>query len=263
MNAPEIVKVVIIGAGNLAAHLSLALVHQGIEIIQVVNRSSVHGRKLAGKLGCSFTSMFDQVDPTADLYVLAVSDRAIIPVAAALKLKDAFVVHTSGTVAMDLLAPFASRYGVLYPLQTFSKRSRILFSRIPICIEAGDRESGEQLKQLAEKLSSSVHFMDHRQRMLLHLAAVFACNFTNFMYTVSEDLLRGSGISFDLLRPLIEQTARNARHDDIFRLQTGPAVREDMAVINAHQALLDKREEYLEIYNLISKRIINHKKKHG
>lgn len=255
----KIQNVVIIGAGNLAAHLAPALHRKGVNVVQVLNRSRSAGERLAGKVHAEYKPGFGEADQTAELYILAVSDSAIGEVAMQLGLRDQLLVHTSGSVAIDSLSGASSNTGVFYPLQTFSKNKRINFSRIPVCIEANTAGNEKKLMQLAGLLSSKVQLLDSAQRKVLHMTAVFAGNFPSFMYTIAEDLLKKHGIPFSLLKPLILQTAAAAMQEDVFSRQTGPAVREDSRIMDEHLEMLSKLGDYMEIYDLISKSIIKHK----
>jgi predicted short-subunit dehydrogenase-like oxidoreductase (DUF2520 family) len=192
-----------------------------------------------------------------------VSDWAIPLIAENLRLDGKLVVHTSGSVEMGVLRSVSQETGVLYPLQTFTTKRSLSFRKIPLCIEASNQANLQLLSDLAGRLSLKVYPMDSSERKVLHVAAVFASNFTNFMYAISRDFLTQNHLPFDLIRPLIEQTAKNARHDNPFLLQTGPAVREDENVMREHLRLLEGNPDYSEIYNLISKNIIKHKKSNG
>jgi len=263
MEVKPVQRIVLIGAGKLATQLGLALKQKGIDISQVINRNPEHGKKLAQKLKAPFISAFSTIRTDADLYIIAVSDDAIPGIVDGLRIPGKLLVHTSGSVDMDVLKPASSRIGVFYPLQTFSLRKHISFRGIPLCIEAGMKADEKILSELGIFLSGKVRLLNSEQRRILHLTAVFANNFTNFMYTIAEDLLHRHNIPFDLLQPLIKQTAKNAGVDDPFRQQTGPAVREDNDVMNRHRAMLSGHKVYLEIYNLISKSIIQYKETHG
>ncbi|TSA29361.1 MAG: DUF2520 domain-containing protein [Bacteroidetes bacterium] len=259
----QIRKIILFGAGNVASHLSKALVRKGFSIVQLVNRSPESGRQLAVTIGARFAGTLEEVVPDADLYILAVSDAAIPEIAASLRVQQGIVVHTSGSVNMDVLRPSSGKIGVFYPLQTFRKGKRISFNRVPICVEANRPGVEEALLQLAGQLSSNVHRITSEQRHILHLTAIFAGNFTNYLYAIAEDLLIQYGIPFELLKPLIHQTAANARHADLYSLQTGPAIRDDRAVIENHLELLKDHPVYREIYELITHCIIRHKNQHG
>lgn len=255
----RIKNIVLVGAGNVSTHLSKSLISKGFTIVQVVNRTERSGRRLASEIGASYTVSLDQVHPFADLYILAVSDSALPEVASRLTYLRGIVVHTSGTVGMDVLQNTSPHTGVLYPLQTFRQQSKSSFHHIPFCVEGNSPEVEQRLVDLAETLSTNVQVINSEQRIILHLTAVFAGNFTNYLYTVAEDLLRQYDLPFQLIKPLIKQTAANIRHTDLFKLQTGPALREDMPTIEKHLKILENHKEYREIYDLISRQIIHHK----
>jgi len=255
--------VVLIGAGNLALHLGQALVQQVIRVVEVYNRSAAKGEELAGRVGADFIPEISKITTQADLYIMAVADAAIMPIAESLQLGDRLLVHTSGTMDMMLLSKASVQVGVFYPLQTFPAGRPTGFSGVPVCLESNSAEGKFRLEEVARKLTDMVYFVDSDQRKLLHLSAVFACNFTNFMYTVAEDLLTSNSMPFELLKPLIAHTAENAVRGDVFRHQTGPAVRGDQPVLDIHRSLLAGHPEYLEIYNAISNNIIQYKTNHG
>ncbi len=263
MHTRDIQSAVIIGAGNLASQLGMALTGHGVRVAEVFNRSKDPGMKLASKLGARYVAGLKELSPDADLYILAVSDAAIPLVAAELRAGDKIVVHTSGTIPMGILDGTSVNTGVFYPVQTFTKAAVAGFEGIPVCLETSTNYGGELLKGLAEKLTRLVYFIDSDRRRVLHLAAVFACNFSNFMNAVAEDILVPQDIPFELLVPLIRQTAENAGRGNVFGLQTGPAVRGDLQVLASHRELLASDPGYLEIYNLISSNIIKYKSIHG
>ncbi len=263
MVSQQIQDIVMIGAGKLATHLGLALHKQGLNILQVYNRAPGKGQKLAARIGATFTDDILEINTGADLYILAVSDSYLDDLASVLQLKDRLVVHASGTVSMEILAPISSNTGVFYPVQTFSQNRRIDFRKIPVCIEGNSADTVEKLTGLAQKLTRSVYSLDTEKRRMLHLAAVFASNFTNFIYAISEELLKEQDISFKLLEPLILQTAGNVRFGHLLESQTGPAVRGDLNVLGKHHELLAGHPDYLEIYKLISANIIKHTSVNG
>ncbi len=259
----RIKNIVVLGAGNVASHLSKALNAKGLTIVQLYNRTEESGKRLARLLGASYTNTIQQIIPDADLYILALSDNALPELASQIRVRKGIVVHTSGSVGLDVLQNTSTQIGVLYPLQTFREGKQISFDRIPICIEGNKPGVEKRLVKLAEQLSSNVQIINSRQRKMLHLTAVFAGNFTNYLYTIAQDLLQQYDLPFELLKPLIKQTAANVRHSDLFSLQTGPAVREDTAIIEEHLGLLANEKAYKDIYDLISKQIIQHKHQHG
>lgn len=259
-NHPE---VVLMGAGNLANHLGMALFSAGIKVRQVVNRTQARGELLAKKLHASFASGPADMDMHADVYILAVSDHAVHHLAAGLKIPGKLVLHVSGTIDMQILNAISTHTGVLYPLLTFPQDHVIDFRGVPMCIEANTPANLEQVQLLARKISDNVYMVDSIQRRWLHLAAVFACNFTNFMYAISQDILREKGIDFELLRPLIRQTEKNAEFDHAFDFQTGPAYRNDFSTMQKQVQLLEGEPDFRDIYNLLSEGIIKYKNRNG
>ena len=170
------------------------------------------------------------------------------------------VVHTSGSADMEVLEGASSNYGVIYPLQTFTFRRMLTLRDVPLCISANSMENIVRLKSFAYSLSNNVNIVTTEQRRALHLAAVYANNFANFMVTVAQDLLLDNGIDPGMLVPLIKQTAFNTAAGYAFKMQTGPAIREDMDTLSLHLDMLSSHPEYREIYELITKNIIQHKK---
>jgi predicted short-subunit dehydrogenase-like oxidoreductase (DUF2520 family) len=262
MASPEIRKIVIIGAGRLAVNLSMAIHKKGFRIMEVCNRTESKGESLARRLKARYIQEPELITPDADCYILAVSDAAISLVLEHLKTENRLIVHTSGTVNLNILQSVSSNSGVIYPLQTFTTNRLLPFRRIPLCIEASSPENLLLIRSLAESLSEKVYTMTSEQRRALHLSAVFASNFTNFMVAISQELLREKGIESGILEPIIRETAGHAISGDVFKLQTGPAVREDMETIRLHLEMLSTHSDYKEIYDLITRNIIQHKKSH-
>ena len=245
------------GAGNLAWHLGHHLVKAGIQVVQVYNRTPEPGELLAAELNSSFTDRLDCLTENADLYILAVSDDAICRV-----LDNGWfnrghlVVHTSGSVAMDVFAGKAINYGILYPLQTFTKGKAVDFSQIPLFVEANNVENLNRIEHFAMKLSGSVYEVDSEKRMYLHLAAVIASNFSNHLFALTEKLMHEQNLSFDFLKPLIHETVAKAMVMSPLKAQTGPAIRGNTAVIEKHLALLEHHPEIRELYRVITESII-------
>jgi len=256
-------KIVIIGAGRVAHHLGKALSKRGFSIVQVFNRSEFSGQLLAKKLRCSFTSDLHAILRDADLYILAVSDAALPDLSARLSFPGKLVVHTSGTVALDVIANVSEKIGVFYPLQTFAPGRKIDFKKVPFCIESNSSGSETELFAIAKTISSHVKVVTSENRRFLHLCAVFACNFTNLLFAITEDLLHSKNLPFEMLHPLIHQTAGNILKGNLMQYQTGPAVRGDTRVLNAHRELLSAYPDYLQIYNLLTDTIIQYPTIHG
>ena len=247
---------VIIGAGNLATQLALALNEKGIPVNQVYSRKIKSASELAEKVNASFTGDLSQLIPEADLYVIAVKDSAIPEVLENLRLNETrLIVHTAGSVPMNVIDGFSLNYGVFYPLQTFSKSRKIDFSNIPICIEANHPANLMKLQELAEKLSDNVHQINSGERKTLHLAAVFTNNFVNHLYAIGADILHDKKLSFDLLKPLIHETASKIETLQPAEAQTGPARRNDQRIIRAHLKMLQDKPEYQKIYSFVTESI--------
>jgi len=200
----------------------------------------------------------------ADLYVIAVKDSAIQEVLENLNLKeDQLIVHTAGSIPMSILEGFSNNYGVFYPLQTFSKSRNIDFSVIPICIESSHPSTFLELEKLAERLSSSVNQINSEERKTLHLAAVFTNNFVNHFYTLGSDILHDKKLDFDLLKPLIRETAEKVQNLHPLEAQTGPAKRNDQHTINAQLKMLHDQPEFQKIYSFVTESIFQFQQKHN
>lgn len=255
-------KAVFIGAGNVATHLALALQNKGVTISQIFSRTSVNAQLLADKLGVSFTCDLTELDRTADIYFYAVKDSVLRSLISKIALPKALHVHTAGSISLHVFDEYAKRYGVLYPLQTFSKDKAVDFSQIPICIEASSSEVEKKLLEIAHLLTKKTYVLNSEQRKQLHLSAVFACNFTNHMYTIAADLVESAGLPFEILQPLIAETADKIKTMSPRQAQTGPAVRFDEETISKHLLMLKENSDLFQIYKVLSQSIYQkHKKK--
>ncbi|MFV0590383.1 MAG: Rossmann-like and DUF2520 domain-containing protein [Draconibacterium sp.] len=250
-----------IGAGNLATHLSFALNKRAGSVIQVYSRSVESAQSLAKKLGTSFTTSIKEITPDADVYFIALKDSVISDVLAEIDFQNKLVVHCSGSLSMTILKDFSLNHGVLYPLQTFSRMRSMDFAQIPVFIEANNTENQETLITLAREISGKVTTMDSAHRKSLHIAAVFACNFVNHFYTLAAEFLDSQDIPFNVLHPLIMETAMKVQEMPPKVAQTGPAVRFDESIINDHLQVLEKYPEKQALYNLISRSIFEHHQK--
>lgn len=248
-------KITLLGAGNLATQLGLALIQSKHEIVQVYSRTALSAERLAEKLNSQPVASPDKVVSGSDIYICALKDDAIESLLSQLKLENPLIVHTAGSVSIDLLSNFTSRYGVFYPLQTFSKERPCNFNKIPVFIEASDIQTLTLVKDLAHSVSSNVNELTSEDRKYLHLAAVFACNFVNYLYTTSSEILTKNHLDFKYLIPLIDETAAKIHDMHPLDAQTGPAVRMDKAIINKHLALLSGDEKLSRIYTLLSEGI--------
>lgn len=249
-------KICFIGAGNLATQLGIALKENGHSIIQVYSRTLQNATTLARKLNSTPTNSITEIDNNADLYIIAISDQAINELLKSRSWNNHLVVHTAGSIPMDILSPYCMNHGVFYPFQTFSIDKKVNFESVPICIEANTPNNLETLKALAQSISKNVKTVNSSQRQQIHIAAVFVCNFVNHLYTIGEELLSEKGIDFEILKPLIMETAIKATQNSSKKSQTGPAVRNDKNVMNKQLALLESHPDLQTLYTLFSNRII-------
>jgi predicted short-subunit dehydrogenase-like oxidoreductase (DUF2520 family) len=247
-------KIVLIGAGNLATCLALEMHRAGMVIAQVYSRTEEHAKSLAAKLGCPPASSLADIRDDAGLYIFAVKDSALEEVLSQMKPNKGLWIHTAGSLPMEIFAPYTERYGVFYPLQTFSKGRPVSFGSIPVFLEARSEEDGTILQHIATALSERVQFLPSEKRKYLHLAAVFACNFSNHMYAIAADILEEQHIPHNVLLPLIDETAAKVHDMPPLQAQTGPAVRYDENVIGRQAEMLDKASRK-EIYLLLSQSI--------
>jgi predicted short-subunit dehydrogenase-like oxidoreductase (DUF2520 family) len=255
-------KIGIIGSGNVATCLAHALQAKGFFIDTVFSRDITHAQNLASQLhGTKATNNLHALDVNLDVYFMAVTDDAIIKTASQIKL-NGLVVHTSGSVGLAALET-QPRRGVFYPLQTITKNTAPNFEQVPILIEAADKTDENILLQLATSLSNRALLANSEQRQSLHLAAVFANNFTNHLMGIAKQILQQSNLPNDLLNPLILQTAQNAINNNPFDVQTGPVMRNDLETINTHLNLLQHYPQYRQVYELLSGSIgaLKHQKK--
>ncbi len=249
--------IVLIGAGNLATQLGKALRRSGFRILQVYSRTQRSADLLSAELECESAHELTAVRKDADIYIFSVTDDALeglIPQVTALA-PEALFLHTAGSMPIDLFKGHVHRYGVLYPMHTFSRSQDVDFTRIACFLEASSEEVMRHIRHLASHLSPQLYELNSEKRRHLHLAAVFACNFSNHLYTLSRELLQAQGIPFEVMLPLIEETVHKIHHLSPRQAQTGPALRGDKNVMEAHLKLLEASPEMQEIYRLLSQSI--------
>lgn len=249
-------KIVLIGAGNLATHLGKALHAAGHDMVQVFSRTMQSAETLASLLDAEPLTDMAQVCDDADVYIFSVKDSALEQLVSRLcgGEKKVFL-HTAGSMPMSVFQGKALHYGVLYPMQTFSKQRKVDFSIIPCFIEANDEFALKQIEGLAGQVSHRVYQLSSEDRKYLHLSAVFACNFANHCYAASQELLQQHGIPFDVMLPLIDETAAKVHGMTPKEAQTGPAVRYDENVIGKQIQLLENQPYFQKIYDCMSKSI--------
>jgi len=249
-----------IGSGNVASHLAPALDNIGHSVRKVYSKSRANAEKLVSKLYHSeVQTSTDFSNSTTPLFIIAIADDAIEEVTKDLTLPhNAILVHTSGTKVMKILDYAAvSHTGVFYPLQTFSKTSKINLSEVPFLIEGSDAETEKTLVKIARSLSNNVKIVNSENRKTIHLGAVFANNFINHMLTVSKGLMEKNDLPFDLLKPLIIETINKAMEMGPDLAQTGPAIRQDLQTLDLQMDMIDD-DNIREIYKLISQNILDH-----
>ena len=248
-------KVCLIGSGNVATHLGIAL-SQMVRIVQIYSHNINNAATLAEKCGCAyFTDSLSDITPDADLYLIAVKDDVIEQVVTSTPQSLGGVwAHTSGSVPMTVFSGHKSHYGVFYPLQTFSRDLHIDMREVPVFVEGCDSQTTEFLKKLASAISDNVAPADSNLRKQLHVAAVFACNFVNLMWIEADELLKESGLGIEFLRPLLMETLRKLERMSPAEAQTGPARRGDRHIINEHLKMLSGEKR--ELYALLSEKII-------
>lgn len=244
--------VVIIGTGNVATQLGLALKQAGHKIVTVVGRNTIRAKGLAQILRTGSTGSFNNI-PKSDFILIAVSDHSIELISKKIPASvSSVVMHTSGSVAIDVLKKRFKKCGVFYPVQTISVNDYLDFRNVPVCIEGYDKPTEKKIKQLASGISDNVVKLSSVKRKTLHLAAVITNNFSNHLFVLANEILKKNKIPFNLLLPLIEQTAHKISIASPVTAQTGPAKRGDKKVIKEHLRMLNNQKKLKEIYKLMS-----------
>lgn len=254
-------QIVVIGAGNVATHFAHAFSANGDKIVQIYSRTIGAAQCLAEQFEVGYTNNLARLKTDADIYIFAIADDALFDVALDLKLKDKICFHTSGTVAMDVLAPITKNYGVVYVPQTFVKHIAMDYSRLPFCIEATNTTTLEVLQNMAADISSKVYTLDGEQRRYLHLASVFANNFGNCINAIAQQIMEQHHLPFEIIHPLIDETAKKIQYGNLWNLQTGPAKRGDNGTLDKHRRLLTDNPKYLEAYNILTQIIEDNTRK--
>lgn len=247
-------KIVMIGAGRLATHLGKALLEAGHDFLQVYSRTMEKAASLASTLGGAPVVDLAKVRSDADVYVMAVKDSALpelIPQVCQSRAGAVFL-HTAGSVPMNVFEGMALHYGVLYPLQTFSLEREVDLRQTPCFVEGNDKMARDVAERLANSVSQTVYPMDSERRKWLHLAAVFACNFSNHCYDIAAEILRKQGIPFSVMLPLIDETAAKVHELSPREAQTGPALRFDEGIIREQSLMLRDNPLLRDLYERLS-----------
>jgi len=248
-----------VGSGNVAWHLAPELENAGHRVLEITSRNPKNAKALQKRLyNAEINPSLDFSNSEAEVIFICVSDDAIEEVAKEMAIpENAIVAHTSGSQSISKLGFTASdNIGVFYPLQTFTKGQQLDFEEIPILIEAESRRVLKILKSLARSISKDVHSLSSKDRLAIHVAAVFACNFSNYLLGVSEQILNKQGFDLDILRPLIAETLNKSLDIGPKEAQTGPAARGDLETLDRHMAFLEKSEQQ-DLYRLITEKILN------
>lgn len=253
----EDTSIAFVGAGNLATNLAKALYRKGFRVVQVYSRTRESAQELAQTVEAAYTTDLREITVEAQLYIVSLKDAAFVELLPKIVpgKENALWVHTAGSIPMGIWQGHAVRYGVLYPMQTFSKQREVDFGQVPFFVEGHSEEDTLFLKEIASALSEKVYEASSEQRKSLHLAAVFTCNFTNHMYALAAELLQKYSLPFDAMLPLIDETARKVHELEPLAAQTGPAVRYDENVINEHLRMLADEPAMQELYRKISENI--------
>lgn len=246
-------SVVIIGAGNVAFHLTRALIQNTVNVRQIFNRTLYKAQELGEANNIKYTDKISELEK-ADLYIIAASDSAVEELSHYIPFDDTLVVHTSGSLSTSVLKG-DYRKGVFYPFQTFTKRKNLRYEEVPFFVEAENKDDEEALFKLADKISNEVYRVDSEKRLKVHLSGIWASNFVNHMYQIAQTICKEADLPFDILRPLIEETAKKVQDLEPFDAQTGPARRGDELIINKHLEVL-KDSRHQQLYRLISDSIL-------
>jgi predicted short-subunit dehydrogenase-like oxidoreductase (DUF2520 family) len=247
-------KVVIIGSGNVAAVMGASSVYAGHRVIQVIARREEAVAPLAREWNCGYATRWEDIDRGAELYIVALSDRALMELGQRLSLAGKLVVHTAGAVSVAVLADVSARCGVLYPLQSLRKEIRPI-PEFPLLIDALRPDDLPLIDGFARSLARQVERADDETRLKCHVAAVLVNNFTNYLYTLAEDFCHKEGIDFTLLLPIIRETAARLEKFNPRDVQTGPAVRGDRGTIERHLEVLAKYDNIKELYRMFTDQI--------
>lgn len=258
-------KVCILGTGRVGTHLCRAFMGAGHDVA-VWNRSFPAAQQLAKEAGCSVVATLEALPADAEVILLSVKDDALETVARELAnvfgKRKSIVAHTAGSKPMSLLDGLFPQIGVFYPMQTFSKGKSLDYSVIPFFVEANN-ENADTLVRLAESVSNNVYCLSSEQRRFLHLASVFACNFSNHCYTIASEILAEINVPFSVMLPLINETAEKVKTMPPCEAQTGPAARGDVSVLESQTRLLDTNKDFQKIYTLMSRDIMKHNSCNG
>ncbi len=252
-------KIALVGTGNVAWYLANAFMQTAHQIVEIYGRNSTKANELAANSNAFAKENLNFKESQAEIILLAVSDNALPEITAQIQLnRNQIVAHTSGSTSMRIFENLQSqaKFGVFYPLQTFSKDRKVARQEVPLCIEGNTTETAIRLEVLAKTISRKVYLISSEKRLKLHLAAVFANNFVNHLLGIAQEILQNENLPFELLGPLIQETfSKVIEAENIYAIQTGPARRNDQIIIQKHLQLLQNDTQKLKIYEIISESI--------
>jgi len=249
-------KVVLIGSGNVGTVLGRLITKNNHQVVQVASRNIEHARILATELNASYTDYNGELDKSADMYIIAVSDMAIHECVQHYNIHDKLVMHTAGSVSKDILKNTSYNYGILYPLQSLRKEMETI-PEIPFLVDGNNDAVVKAIYDFAKTLSPDVEVIHDEDRLKLHTAAVIVSNFTNHLYAIAEEFCNSEHVNFNLLKPLIMETAARIRYQSPGAVQTGPAVRKDILTLDKHLRLLSNHPKLKTTYLRLTDSIMN------
>lgn len=252
-------NIVILGSGNAATHFGQQFQKTEQHIVQIYSKTKANASALAFALHCPAIDQLSELDLHADLYLIAVTDQAIVSLVEALP-KDlkGIVIHCSGATDISVLTRFKNT-GVLYPPQSLSKNKAVDFSTVPLCVEGNTDENSAALLQLAQTFAPRSIYCNSTQRLAIHLASVMVNNFSNILYQMAYELLEENKLSFDLIKPIILETAEKVQNHIPITVQTGPAIRQDSTTMQKHLQFISNKPDLQQIYQLLSQEITKRK----
>ena len=249
-------KITLIGSGNAATILGRLIIQSNHSIVQVISRNKLNAKELAGELGAAYTDFTEPVNDSSDLIILSISDSSIEHLFANIIQNDKLVVHTAGSVSKDVLGRYSKNFGVLYPLQSLRKEMETI-PPIPFLVDGSSDEVTETIEKFAHTLSQNVTRANDEKRLKIHAAAVIVSNFTNYLYAIAEDFCNKEKIDFNILKPLILETAHRIENASPMSVQTGPAVRKDIQTMDKHLKLFNNYPKLKTTYLRLTDSIMN------
>ncbi len=245
-------KIVIIGAGNIAHFFAKRLILSHHQIVQIYSRTRVHGEELAAHTGAQLIDNLSELTLDADVYILAIKDDAVQEIGAQIKLEDKIVIHCAGAVPLSAIQNTSKHTAVIWSLYSIRKDDLPQTAEVPLVVESSNDATLQIVLSLAKDISPLVLQTNFNQRQLLHLNAVLVNNFTNHLFSVAENICKNNQLPFDFLHPIIFQTVEQIKNSSPSKSQTGPAIRHDVATIKKHLSLLADQPLKQKMYQAIT-----------